>query len=206
MIARLHYITQEINGLSHVENTQQACNYGIKCVQLRVKNKTEAEWFKIALETKKICKTYDACLIINDNVKIAKEVGAEGVHLGKSDMHPAKARKILGPKAIIGATADTLEEIMALKEIVNYIGLGTYRFTTTKDDISPILGLEGYRKMMYEVRAKFIEIPIIAIGGIVADDVEQILDTGIYGVAVSSAINCSLDKQATIKSFLQKVR
>jgi thiamine-phosphate pyrophosphorylase len=144
-------------------------------------------------------------LIINDNVTIAKEIGADGVHLGKNDMHPTEAREILGGEAIIGGTANTIEDVVQLSGSgVNYIGLGPYRFTTTKDKLSPILGLEGYMKIMREVQMMSIDIPIIAIGGIVPGDVAALMETGIYGVAVSSAINQSIDKHSVIKEFITK--
>src|ERR1035438_4698604 len=94
-ISRLHYITQDIAGFTHPQLVELACIGGANWVQLRVKNKQYDEWLKIALETKSICKKYGARLIINDNIQIAKEISADGVHLGKEDMSPNEARKIL---------------------------------------------------------------------------------------------------------------
>ena len=206
MIARLHYISQEIHGFSHIQLIEQACKYGIQWVQLRVKNKPYTEWLKIALEAKQVCTKYNARLIINDDVAIAKKIGADGVHLGKYDMDPLRARKLMGPKAFIGGTANTIEDILKLvSSSVNYIGLGPYRFTTTKDNLSPILGLEGMSEIMNAVRIELINIPIIAIGGIVPDDVDGIMNTGVHGIAVSSAINQSADKQGVIKALMEKV-
>lgn len=205
-IARLHYITQEIVGKSHVELSEEACAAGIDWVQLRVKNQSFEDFLSIAKQVKEICNKYEAKLIINDHVLIAKEVKADGVHLGKTDMSPWKAREILGEKVIIGGTANTIDDIIALNLAeVNYIGLGPYRFTKTKENLSPVLGLEGYARLLSQCNEEQIKIPIIAIGGIVADDIEGIMRAGIHGIAVSSAINFSENKKLTIELLKSKI-
>src|ERR1019366_3998093 len=145
-ISRLQYIT------TNPLDADKACKAGVDWIQLRVKNKTEEEWRALAVETLIVCRRYGAKLIINDNVFLAKEIKADGVHLGKEDQNPAEARLILGEKFIsgekfiIGGTANSLEDIHSLIESgVDYIGLGPFRFTTTKANLSPVLGLEGYR-------------------------------------------------------------
>jgi thiamine-phosphate pyrophosphorylase len=207
-ISKLHYITQDnIFGYTHSQLAEEVCMAGADWVQLRVKKKGYSEWKAIAEDTLKICRRYNAKLIINDNVRIAKEIGADGVHLGKEDMLPDAARDFLGEGFIIGATANTFIDIEAHAEArVDYIGLGPFRFTSTKDKLSPVLGLEGYQKIMSACKDAGIHIPVIAIGGIQLEDIKAILPTGIYGIAVSSGINMDEDKEAATKNFINEIK
>lgn len=200
MISKFHYLTQDLQGVSHQELVEIACKNGIRWIQLRVKNKSFDEHLMIAKEAKQITDKFEATLIINDNVEICKEINASGVHLGKNDMPIVEARKILGNTAIIGGTANTIEDIKQLQIYgANYIGLGPYKFTNTKKNLSPILGLQGYSTILQNCKTT---IPIIAIGGIQIEDVQALMQTGIYGIAVSSAINLSENKSTTIKKIL----
>ncbi|MDR2692557.1 MAG: thiamine phosphate synthase, partial [Dysgonamonadaceae bacterium] len=132
---------------------------------------------------------YGADLYINDHVEICRRIGATGVHLGKSDMPPGEARKILGKNFIIGGTANTFEDILRLNaEGVDYIGLGPFRFTATKKNLSPVLGLPGYKQIMEQCAVRGINLPVFAIGGITAGDIPALLNSGITGIAMSSAI------------------
>ena len=190
MISRLHYLTQDVHNISHQELAEIACKNGIRWIQLRVKNQSYDGWLQIAKDVKSICDQFQTTLIINDNVEICKAINADGVHLGKNDLSIIKTRKILGTKKIIGATANTLEDITEHeKNGANYIGLGPYKFTETKKNLSAVLGLDGYST--------------IAIGGIQLEDVKPLINTGIYGIAVSSAINLSDQKEKTIQEFIQ---
>lgn len=202
MISRLHYITQDIENLSHTQLAKETCEAGMNWIQLRVKEKSDDEYLQIAAAVKKICDSYNTTLIINDNVKIAKEINAHGVHLGKTDMHVREARKILGNNFVIGATANTFDDIKELsRENVDYLGLGPFRFTATKKKLSPVLGIEGYKKIMNECNANNISIPIIAIGGITNNDVPEIMETGVYGIAISSYITHAKNKPEAIKEL-----
>ena len=202
IIHRFHYLTQDLPDISHQELAEIACKNGIRWIQLRVKNKSHEEWLQIAKEVKSVCDKYQAILIINDNVVIAKEVDAHGVHLGKKDMSVAEARKILGKDKIIGGTANTIVDIEHLQSAgVDYIGLGPYKFTSTKEKLNPILGLEGY-SIIQQFNST---VPIIAIGGIKLEDVKSLMNTGIHGIAVSSVINLAEDKAKVISSFLELV-
>jgi thiamine-phosphate pyrophosphorylase len=196
-ISKLHYITQDdIFGYTHAQLAEEACMGGAEWVQLRVKKKGYNEWKEIAEDVQKICKKYKAKLIINDNVRIAKEISADGVHLGKSDLSATDARKILGEGFIIGGTANDFMDIENLAaEKVDYIGLGPFRFTSTKENLSPVLGLKGYKKIMQACKEIKLNIPIVAIGGILIEDIKDILSTDIYGVAISSGINMAEDKE-----------
>ncbi len=203
-ISQLHYITQDVMGYSHAELAEQACLGGADWVQLRVKDKSFNEWLEIAKETKVICDKYNVPLIINDNVSIAALVGASGVHLGKTDMSPVEARQILGEEFIIGGTANSLEDVQGLMNMpIDYIGLGPFRFTSTKNNLSPVLGLEGIKEI---INIANVSMPIIAIGGITVEDVDVIMAAGIHGIAVSSAINLAEDKKNSTSKFVLKLK
>jgi len=172
-------------------------------VQLRVKGAATGEWLAIAGEVKQICRRHGARLIVNDSVEIAARSGADGVHLGQQDDDPRRAREELGPDAIIGGTANTLDHIRAhLAAGVDYIGLGPLRHTTTKQHLSPVLGREGIVAIRRQCRRLGIELPLIAIGGIETDDLAQLAKTGIHGVAASSAVNLAPDRPAAAARFV----
>lgn len=185
----LQFITQSSDRYSIAEEVQMAIEGGCRWVQLRMKDATDEEVRQTALELIDLCKETDTFLIIDDRVNVVNDLKVSGVHLGKDDMDPLEARELLGPHAIIGVTANTADDIIKYKgKDVDYVGLGPFRFTTTKKNLAPHLGLDGYRKVVGEVRAAGVELPIVAIGGITVDDVENLMETGINGIAVSGAI------------------
>ena len=203
---KIQYITSPSRTGTTAQVVEKVCKTGIKWVQFRQKNVNADEFEQEAIKIKSICKKYNSTFIINDNVEIAKKIQADGVHLGKNDMSPDKARKILGNKAIIGGTANTFEDIQKLVKLgVNYIGLGPYKFTKTKKNLSPILGIVGYEKIIQQCEQNKINIPIFAIGGITPIDVKSIINTGIHGIAVSSIISNSKNINKTINLIKQSL-
>jgi thiamine-phosphate pyrophosphorylase len=201
MIPDLHYISQGETPEQHLENIQKACFHGAELVQLRLKNQEDITKLKISEKAREITKKFQTKLIINDHYKIAKAVEADGVHLGKTDSCPTVARKHLYDWQIIGGTANNLQDCQELMDKkVDYIGLGPFRFTSTKKNLSPILGLEAYVSLLNEWNS---EIPIIAIGGITMKDLSGLLKTGIYGVAVSGTITKDFNN---IKAFQKILR
>ncbi len=186
MIPKLHYISQGSSPKEHLENIQKACSSGSELVQLRLKDVSEKKCLKLAKEAREITSHFQTRLIINDHYKIAKAIKADGVHLGKTDSCPTIARKHLYTWQIIGGTANTLQDCETLiSKEVDYISLGPFRFTTTKDNLSPVLGLSGYTVIIEALKT---ETPIIGFGGITTEDVTDILETGISGIAVSGEI------------------
>lgn len=172
------------------EEIQRAVDGGCRWVQLRMKNATREEVVATAKRAKEICKAADDCiLVVDDYVDIAKELELDGVHLGKNDMDPTEARELLGADYIIGATANTFDDVQALRHLdIDYIGLGPMRFTTTKERLSPVLGLDGYRDIISRMKAASINLPVVAIGGITYDDIEDVMATGVNGIAVSGSL------------------
>ncbi len=206
LISKLHYITHDHPTLSHADQCKEACESGVNWIQLRMKNAGDFDWEQEAVECKEICDQYNVTFLINDNVEVANRVMANGVHLGKEDMSPLKAREILGTEAIIGATANTVEDIIELSEQpINYIGLGPFTFTETKKKLSPILGIEGYQKIITEMDKRNINLPIIAIGGIQLKDISTIMETGVHGIAVSGLIGNSQNKQHTVQAINESI-
>lgn len=203
-IARLHYLTQDhVSGFSHALLAEMACLGGVRWVQLRVKGKSDDEWERIARRVKQVTDAFGATLMINDHVQLAKKIGAHGVHLGKTDMPIEQARDILGADAVIGGTANNEEDLERLLHTsANYIGLGPYRFTSTKKNLSPVLSAETLERMI-RLQSR---IPVIVIGGIKQEDVPAILASGAYGVAVSSAINLAEDKTVAAERFCQYIK
>lgn len=183
------YISQGATIADHLKNIENVCLAGCKWVQLRLKNTELLDYLNAAIEARKICDKHGAVLIINDNIGVAGESNADGVHLGLTDTNPKDARKQLGNEAIIGGTANTLKDCLQhIDNGVDYIGLGPFRFTTTKKKLSPVLGTEGYAKIVNEIINKGHILPIVGIGGITLNDLTELQKTGVSNVAVSGLL------------------
>jgi thiamine-phosphate pyrophosphorylase len=207
MISRLHIITHDIPGFTHAEQTYKACKGGADWIQLRVKGKSYEEWIEIAKEVAEIARAHHAGIFINDSVQIAMEVDADGVHLGKDDMPVRSARMLLGKGKIIGGTANTLDDIHELTAAgADYIGLGPLRFTNTKENLSGIIGIQGYRDILMEMEKTGLKLPVIAIGGVKPKDVRPLLVAGVYGVAVASSIHLSPHPEQTVYEFRNAIK
>ncbi|WP_271728609.1 thiamine phosphate synthase [Aquimarina algiphila] len=197
----LQYISQGKTPQEHLENIEEVCVAGCKWVQFRLKDEDMATYLHTALKARDICDQYGSILIINDNVGVAKAAMADGIHLGLNDMNPREARKILGDNFIIGGTANTVADCMQhIQDGVDYIGLGPFRYTTTKKKLSPVLGSEGYKAILKEV-SKNSKIPIVAIGGIVEKDISDIIKTGVSGIAVSGMLTNQEDLEKKIQNI-----
>ena len=183
---------------------EQFLQGGGRWIQLRMKEAPEAEVLKRGEAMRVLCRRYGAVFIMNDNPEWAKAVGADGVHLGQKDRLPEEARLILGDGAIIGSTVNTFDQIAArCHGETDYFGLGPFRFTTTKKNLSAILGVEGCRNIAAQMRTEKIDLPVVAIGGIELEDVPQILRSGMPGVALSGAVARSVDPKGVTASFLR---
>ncbi len=185
----LQFITHPSDRYTIAEEVQMAIEGGCKWIQLRMKDATYDEMKSTALEIIPICRENDIILVIDDNVELVNELRVHGVHLGKNDMDPRKAREILGPHAIIGVTANTADDILSFRGIdVDYVGVGPFRHTTTKKNLAPVIGLDGYKDIVDKVTAAGNKLPLVAIGGITLEDVTGIMATGVQGIAVSGSI------------------
>lgn len=187
---RLQFITHYNERYSYEDSAKIALEGGCRWIQLRIKEAEEKFLEQMALRVQSMCREYGATFIIDDNVLLAQKIGADGVHLGKNDMPVAQARQILGEKFIIGGTVNSFEDILYhLKNgTPDYFGCGPFRFTSTKKNLAPVLGLEGYRDIVLKMREKGVDIPLVAIGGITKEDIPQLLECGINGIALSGSI------------------
>ncbi len=203
--SRLQYISQGTTAKEQAYHIQQALDHGADWIQLRWKAAADEERIKLAEQVKQQCQQYQAICIINDSIAVAKHIDADGVHLGLDDEGIEKARSILGQEKIIGGTANTITDVIKrIDEGCSYIGLGPYRTTRTKEKLSPILGLEGYREIIQYLKNRAIHCPpIYAIGGIGLTDIPSLLAEGIYGVAVSKVIT---DTPTIVSDFKKRLR
>ena len=185
----LQFISHYTERYSYLDSIRLALEGGCRWIQLRMKDATDDEVRPIAIAAQQMCREAGATFIIDDRVELVRELHADGVHLGKNDMPIREARKILGPDFIIGGTANTFDDVkLHYESSADYIGCGPFRFTTTKQKLAPVLGLDGYRSIVSQMRAANINIPIVAIGGITEDDIPAILATGITGIALSGTV------------------
>lgn len=185
----LQFITHQTEIYSYLESASMALEGGCRWIQLRMKEASIEDVEAIAQQLKPLCASYQAILILDDHVELAKKLEVDGVHLGKMDMPIAKARQMLGETFIIGGTANTFEDArMHAAAGADYLGIGPFRFTTTKKNLSPVLGLEGYASILSQMRAAGIDLPVVAIGGITCQDIPAIMQTGVNGIALSGTI------------------
>ena len=185
----IQFITHSNERYDHVEGAKLALQGGCRWIQLRMKDAMEIDFLRAAKKIRRLCDEYHATFILDDHVEWVGLTGADGVHLGKNDMPVDEARKMLGRNKIIGGTANTFEDVERLsRQEADYIGCGPFRFTTTKKNLSPVLGLEGYRNITAQMKDHDIQLPIVAIGGILHQDIPAIMQTGVTGIAVSGAI------------------
>lgn len=202
----LQFISHYTDSIGYLDSIRLALQGGCRWIQLRMKNASADEILSTALQASALCRQSGATFILDDHVELVREAGADGVHLGKNDMPIDEARAILGPDAIIGGTANTIEDVeMHWRNGADYIGCGPFRFTTTKEKLSPVLGLEGYRSITKGMKDKGIDLPIAAIGGITAEDIPAIMATGVTGIALSGTVLRAKDPAAEMRKLIEIV-
>ena len=204
---RVQFISHFTEQYSYVDAVKLALKGGCSWIQLRMKGMSDEEVKPVALEVQTMCRTHDAIFIIDDRVLLVREIGADGVHLGRQDMPVDEARQLLGNEFIIGGTANTFEDISRLaSQGADYIGCGPFRFTTTKEKLSPLLGAEGYHRLLQQMAETDIHLPLVAIGGITLADLPLLVQQGVTGVAVSGAILRNNSPSEEMKKFIDYFR
>lgn len=202
----LQFITHFTERHTYLDSARIALEGGCRWVQLRMKDADEGLFVATAREVRALCDRFGATFIIDDHAELVGATGADGVHLGKNDMPVAEARRMLGPDIVIGGTANTFDDVKALAEAgADYIGCGPFRFTTTKQRLSPVLGLEGYSDIVRRMRESGISLPIVAIGGIMFDDIGPIMRTGVTGIALSGSVLRADDPVAEMRRVVEAV-
>lgn len=186
---RLQYITHCNERFSYIEGAEMALEGGCRWIQLRMKKSSRDEILSVARHLKQKCKEKNAIFLIDDHVDICSRVKADGVHLGKNDMSIYDARSFLGEGFIIGATCHDVDEIEdAYCDGADYAGVGPFRFTTTKENLNTVLGIEGYQRIVKECWQRGLSLPLTAIGGIETNHIAEILKTGMDSIAISGTI------------------
>lgn len=199
----IQFISHFTERYSYLDSIRLALAGGCRWIQLRVKDTSDAELLPLALEAQLFCREAGATFIIDDHVELVKEIHADGVHLGLHDMPIAEARQLLGADYIIGGTANTFADVERHYQAgASYIGCGPFRYTTTKKNLSPILGLEGYEAVVRQMREQQINLPIVAIGGITAEDIPAIMQTGVTGIALSGTVLRAEDPVAEMQKLI----
>lgn len=185
-----------LNGQTLYEQVEQALKGGVSFLQLREKELEEQAFLEEAKVIQELCKKYQVPFLINDNVELAASIGADGVHVGQSDMAAGAAREKLGPDRIIGVSARSVEEALeAQRQGADYLGVGAVFPTGSKAD-----AVEVDHQVLKEI-CSAVEIPVIAIGGIGRDNVDQLKGSGICGIAVISAIFAQNDIEAAAREL-----
>ncbi|MEN0054152.1 MAG: thiamine phosphate synthase [Mucilaginibacter sp.] len=202
-ISKFHYLTQDIADRSHVQQVQTACAAGANWIQYRCMTKPENELIDEINEIATICDDWGTTLIITNHYQILNHVDVQGVHIEDLNADFESIRETIGEDKTLGASATNPDDLLKIQSlgVVDYCGYGPFAATATKPNNYSLLGFEGYRKL----ERLAVEIPVIAVSGIQLQDVELLLKTGVYGIAVSSAINLSPDPGAALKAFYRKL-
>jgi thiamine-phosphate pyrophosphorylase len=205
-IMNLQFVTDSPDCQGTVAQALAAVEGGCRWVQVRMKHADDDAVRSVLEVLCPVFKDIGATLIVDDRVMLALETDVDGVHLGREDMSPLEARALLGDDKIVGMTVNNIEDVYRAKDMpVDYIGMGPWRFTTTKQKLAEVLGAEGIKALVTELRKLGVNVPVVAIGGITADDIGAVLDTGAEGVAVSGAISHQSDMVAATARLLHEI-
>ena len=201
MFNPIQYISQGDTPQEQLYHIASVLDGGQSWIQFRFKDTLSSIRWKTAEQVKKLCLTYQATLIINDDVDLALAIEADGVHLGLQDLSIAQARQML-PHQIIGGTANTLEDVrQRVAEACDYIGLGPLRYTPTKKKLSPFLGFDGYQQLLTALTPEERRTPLVAIGGITLEDIPLLQQLGLSGIAVSNLLHQAPDPHQIIQQL-----
>ncbi|MES2807354.1 MAG: thiamine phosphate synthase [Bacteroidota bacterium] len=202
-ISKFHYLTQDLPDRSHTQQVQTACEAGANWVQYRCLTKTDEELIEEINHVATICDDWGATLIISNHYHLLDKVDVQGVHIEDMDADLAAIRAQIGQDKTLGASATNIKRLLSVQalSVVDYCGYGPFAHTTTKLNDKPLLGFEGYDLLQRHQ----LQLPVLAVGGIKINDVEPLMKTGIYGVAVSSAVNLSDDPASVVKTIYKKI-
>jgi len=203
-ISKFHYLTRDLPNRSHLEQVNIACEAGANWIQYRCLTKPDDELIDEINEIAVTCDDWGATLILTNHYHLLERVDAQGVHIEDFDANFKDIRTCIGDDKTLGASATNIVRLLNVQNtgVVDYCGYGPFAHTDTKPNNEPLLGFEGYRELQKHPE---IEIPVIAVGGIQLTDVEHILETGVYGIAVSAAVNLAVDPSRAFKEFYQKI-
>lgn len=205
-IGKFHYLTQDLPNFSHLQQATMACQAGANWIQYRCFSKTAKQMLEDLHPIASICDDWGTTLIVTQHYHLIKEADIQGVHIEDMDADLVSIRNYIGDDKTLGASANTTQQIIAhQKNGADYVGCGPFAFTYTKPNTDELWGLKGYKNAVVDLQNLAIDIPLIAAGGITLKDVEQLLQTGIYGVAVSAAVNKALDPKLAFKEIYRAI-
>ena len=203
-ISQFHYLTQDIPHRSHLEQVNLACDAGAKWIQYRCLSKTDDEMLEELHPIASVCDDWGTTLIITNHFHLVALADIQGVHIEDMNADLAAIRNIIGDDKTLGASANTFEQIKNhIQNGADYIGCGPFGHTDTKPNQSAHWGVVGYQNMVETLKAENLEIPLIAAGGVQLQNVTALINTGIYGVAVSAAVNLSENPKEAYKAIHQ---
>lgn len=203
----LQFITNAPTISETVRQAKQAIEGGCRWIQIREKNASKSDVCDTLNQLVPYTRNSNVTLLVDDMVECAKLEGVAGVHLGQNDTPIEEARYILGNSKIIGLTVNTISQAQkAIETSADYVGIGPWRYTTTKQNLAPVLGVEGLTEIIKIIRRSKRYIPIVAIGGIVEDDIPDILGCGADGIAVSGQIAKSPNPIVETMKFLKTLK
>ncbi|RZK37970.1 MAG: thiamine phosphate synthase [Pedobacter sp.] len=206
-IEKLHYITHDLPNLTHIEQTQSACEAGAKWIQYRCLSKSDDELLADINAIAEICDDWGTTLIVTNHFHLNGKADIQGFHIEDINADFNALRKLVGDDITLGASSNTVENIIRFaNDGADYVSLGPFAPTETKPNDSPQLGIEGYSTAMDKLKSLQIEIPILAAGGIKIYDVEALMQTGIFGIAVSGAIYSADDFIEAYQDFYDAVK
>ncbi len=206
-IEKLQFITHDIDTLSHIEQAQLACEAGAKWVQYRCLTKDDEALLNDINAIAEICDDWGATLIVTNHIHLNRKADIQGFHIEDMDADFVALREQLGEDITIGGSSNTVEGLIRLAaEGVDYAGCGPFSHTDTKPNNSPWLGLDGYTKIVSVLKEKKIDLPVLAVGGVKLADVNALMETGIFGIAASSAINQSENMKHAYQDFYDLVK
>ncbi|TDQ09394.1 thiamine phosphate synthase [Pedobacter metabolipauper] len=206
-IEKLHFITHDIEQLSHIQQVQIACEAGAKWVQYRCLTKSDDELLEDINVIAETCDDWGTTLIVTDHIHLKGKADIQGFHIEDMDADFVQLRAQLGEDVTIGGSANTVEGLIRLfREGADYAGFGPFTTTTTKPNNAPLIGVEGYRKAIKILKEQSITLPVLAVGGVTVKDIDALLETGVFGIAASAAINQSGDMTAAYLDFYDKIR
>jgi len=205
-ISKLHYLTQDLENRSHLEQVEIACQAGCKWIQYRCLTKSDQEMLDELHPIASVCDDWGATLIVTNHYHLLSLADIQGVHVEDMNVDLKVIRHEIGEDKTLGASATNFEQIKNhIQNTADYIGCGPFTHTNTKPNDHAHWGVNGYQEMVEKLKQENLEIPLIAAGGVNLKDVEALLQTGIQGVAVSAAINKSENPAQAYKEFHQLI-
>ena len=206
-ISKFHYLTQDLSDRTHIDQVISACEAGANWIQYRCLSKNDKELVSEINEIAVICDDWGATLIITDHYHLLDMVDVQGVHLENLQADFIAIREQIGDDKTLGGSANSLDDILRIASlgVVDYIGCGLYAVTLTKPNDYAVLGFSGYKSIVSDLAATGIKMPVLAVGGITLSDVDELMETGIYGIAVCGAVNKAENPKLAVREFYKKV-